>query len=203
MIMQHKYYRALVLLVFVLASCTTFSGEYSDPKSVEILDDKWNETDARVTAEKMIQKMLSSSSWYQTFQKKKNRKPIVIVGDVANRTDEHIDTKAMVDFISDELINSGKVRFVDGESRARILEELNYQTQSGEVKKSHAKKRGHQIGADFLLVGFVSSYVQGQKKLKTTTYQTQLRLTDLESSEIVWSTKHMIKKRFRRSKLGL
>lgn len=192
-----------LLVVAQLFGCTTFRGEYADPKSVEIIDDKWNETDSRVIAEKTIQKMLGKGVWLQNFTKKHKGKPIVVVGDVENRTDEHIDTKALVSFISDELINSGKVRFVDGEAREAILAEMKYQTESGEVKKSAARKRGKQIGAHFLLMGFVSSNVQAQKKLKIVTYQIQFRLTDLESSEILWSHKELLKKRFRRGKVRM
>ncbi|MCY4381423.1 MAG: penicillin-binding protein activator LpoB [Proteobacteria bacterium] len=192
----------ITLSVVILgASCTTFRGEYSDPDAVEIVDDKWNETDARVTAEKAVQKLLTKTAWYQNFLSQKQRKPVIVVGDMTNRTDEHIDTKALTEFVSDELINSGKVRFIDGESRAKILDEMRYQTESGEVKQSAARKRGQQIGADFLLVGAVSSSVHSQGKLKTVTYQTLMRLTSLETSEIIWSHKERIKKRFRRSQV--
>ena len=35
----------------VFTACTPdFEGEYSDPAKTEIVDDKWNETDARKTA---------------------------------------------------------------------------------------------------------------------------------------------------------
>jgi len=55
-----------------------------------------------------------------------------------------------------------------------------------------------------LLTGTISSYVQTQgTKRKNVTYQTQVTLTDLETTEIVWSHKEDIKKRFKRSALGL
>lgn len=193
---------ALVLAGLVVGACSPgFEGEYSDPAKAEIVDDKWNETDARKTAEHMIRGMLEKP-WLQTFQKShQNAKPLVIVDDVENRTDEHLDVKALTDFIQDELINSGKVRFVNKAQRQKLLDELKFQN-SGAVNKSTAKKQGQQLGADYVLSGNVSSSVHQMDELKTVTYQTNLTLTNIETGEYEWSTKYEIKKRFRRSGAG-
>ena len=122
----------------------------------------------------------------------------MIVDEVENRTDEHIDTKALTEFIRDELINSGKIRFLNESRRKKILEEIKYQN-SGAVSESTRKKAGRQIGAAFMLGGAISSSVHSQGGLKTVTYQTNLTLTNLETSEIEWSEKKRIKKRFKRS----
>lgn len=180
-------------------SCTdSFQGEYVDPNTREIVDDKWNESDSKKSAEEMIKSMLGKP-WLEQFKKKHNgQAPVVIVDDVENRTDEHIDWKTLTEFIQDELINSGRVRFVNKDKRKQILDEVKYQN-SGEVRQDSAKKRGAQTGADFFLGGAISSSVHTQKGLKTVHYQVNLTLTDLESAEIIWSEKNLIKKRFNRS----
>ena len=116
---------AFLPLLFVLftTNCTTFSGEYGDPNTVEIIDDKWNETDARKTAEILIKSSLSKP-WLAVYQAQHNNaKPIVMVDEIENRTNEHIDTKALTTYIRNELLNSGKVRFIDNKSREKLLEE--------------------------------------------------------------------------------
>ncbi|MCY4443521.1 MAG: penicillin-binding protein activator LpoB [Proteobacteria bacterium] len=186
-------------IIMMTTGCTTFSGEYADPESVELLDESWNETDARQTATNVIKTMLTKP-WLKLFKSKKKQRPIVVVGNIQNRTDEHIDTEALVNFISDELINSGEVRFVDAKNRQAVLKEIAHQQQHARV----AQKTGNQLGAHMLLTGTISSYVQTQgTKRKNVTYQTQVTLTDLETTEIVWSHKEDIKKRFKRSALGL
>jgi uncharacterized protein (TIGR02722 family) len=196
--------RTLLAALFVLSplACTPgFEGEYSDPAKAEIVDDKWNETDARKTAEHMIKGMLEKP-WIANFTKSHDgAKPIVIVSDVENRTDEHLDVKQLTDYIQDELINSGKVRFVNKEKRQQILDELKYQN-SGAVNKATAKKTGKQLGADFFLNGNVTSSVHQMDEKKTVTYQTTLRLTNYETGEDEWSTKYEIKKTFKRSGAG-
>lgn len=179
-------------------ACTPdFEGEYADPEKAEIVDDKWNETDGRKTAEALIKSALSRP-WLSTFTKEKNNKPVLLVDEVENRTDEHLDTKALTEHIRNELINSGRVRFVNEERRQKILDEVKYQ-QSGAVSQKSAKEYGKQTGADFMLGGAISASVHTQGGLKTVTYQTNLILTNLETAEIEWSEKYDIKKRFNRS----
>ena len=200
MVNSHKSLGWLVagIVSFLQISCApSFEGAYSDPAKAEIVDDKWNETDARKTAESMIASVLGKP-WLAEHKAQTRKKPVVIVDLIENRTDEHIDTKALTEFIRDELINSGKVRFLNNQRRKQILEEIKYQN-SGAVSRSTKKRAGKQIGADFLLGGAMSSSVHSQGGLKTVTYQAALNLTNLETSEIVWSGKKQIKKRFKRS----
>jgi uncharacterized protein (TIGR02722 family) len=186
--------------LFGTACSPGFEGEYSDPAKQEIVDDKWNETDAHKTAQSMIKGMLEKP-WLAGYKKSHGgQKPIVVVDDIDNNTDEHLDVKALTDFIQDELINSGDVRFVNKQQRQHILDEIKYQ--QGNVKKDMAKKGGKQIGASYMLTGGVSSSVHQMDELKTVTYQTVLKLTDIESAEIVWTNKYEIKKRFKRSGAG-
>lgn len=190
---------ALASLIAGFAACTpSFQGEYSDPNKAEIVDDRWNETDARKTAEHMIKGMLEKP-WLAGYKGGHNgAKPVVIVMDVENRTDEHLDVKQLTDYIQDELINSGKVRFVNKDQRQKILDEIKYQ-QSGAVNKATAKQTGRAIGADYVLSGNVTSSVHQMDEKKTVSYQTNLILTSIETQEIEWSTKYEIKKSFKRS----
>ena len=180
----------------------SFQGEYSDPQKAEIVDDRWNETDARKSAEVLINSMLSKP-WLRNFRTANpGKNPIVMVSPMENRTDEHIDTKALSESVRDELINSGMVRFVNAENRDKIAKEIEYQQQSGMVSQQAAKKKGKQISAGYMLNGTISSSVHTQGGLKTVTYQTLMQLTDFETSEIIWSQKYDIKKRFKRSGSG-
>lgn len=182
-----------------LGGCTpAFEGEYSDPAKVEIVDDRWNETDARRTAEEMIKSCLSKP-WLRSFKgEHKGKKPIMFVDEVENATDEHIDTKALTERIRNELLNSGEIRFVNAERRQKILDEVKYQ-QSGAVDPAQAKSLGKQLGADFMLGGRLSSSVHTQDGLKTVTYQVNLNLTNLSTAEQIWAEQFLVKKRFNRS----
>jgi uncharacterized protein (TIGR02722 family) len=193
---------ALAALLSGSHACSpSFEGEYSDPGKTEIVDDRWNETDAHKTAEHMIQGMLEKP-WLDGYKKGHGgQKPVVFVMDVENRTDEHLDVKQLTDYIQDELINSGKVRFVNKDQRQKILDEIKYQN-SGAVNKGTAKANGQAIGADFILSGNISSSVHQMDQKKTVSYQTNLTLTNIATQEYEWSTKYEIKKTFKRSGAG-
>ncbi len=197
--MRHtKIYKHISLALFAFSiSCTSFQGEYRDPTEVEILDSKWNETDARKTSEILITSMLKKPWLRRHYAEHSGSKPTIIVDGVVNRTEEHIDTKAMIEAIRNEMLNSGEVRFVNAEGRGAILEEITYQTQSGMVDPSKAKQAGKQLGAGYMLSGNLSSQVHRQGNTKSITYQTVLYLTNLETAELVWSEKYDIKKRFK------
>jgi uncharacterized protein (TIGR02722 family) len=190
---------SVVTVISSLGGCAPkFQGEYSDPQKVEIVDDKWNETDARKTSELMITSALGRP-WYENFKKSHNGKqPIVIVQDIENRSDEHIDTKALTEFMESELVNSGKVRFVEKGRRQQVLDELAFHN-SGAVSVNTKKKTGNMTGADFMLAGAISSQVHTQEGIKTVSYQTQMKLINIETTEIQWTDKHEIKKKFKRS----
>lgn len=198
--------RMLSVLVLVSAgfvsACQTTQGNYADPNKVEIVDDKWNDSDARLSGEEMIRSALAKRWLVEFGRENQGKRPFVLVDDFENRTSEQIDTKAIFEAVRNELINSGKVRFLDGAQRQKILEEYKYQ-QSGVVKQGTAKGPGKQQSADFFLVGSLSSIVSEADGYKTVTYQVEMRLTNIESSEIVWTEVKKIKKQFRKSRFGL
>ena len=193
-----KFFGVSAMVVVAFGCTPKFQGEYSDPQKVEIIDDKWNETDARKTAELMITSCLGRPR-LENFKKSHGGKsPIVIVQDIENRSDEHIDSKALTEFMESELVNSGKVRFVEKGRRQQVLEELGFQN-SGAVSDATKKKKGNMTGADFMLAGAISSQVHTQEGIKTVSYQTQMKLINIETTEIQWTDKHEIKKKFKRS----
>lgn len=181
----------------MLASCTTFMGEYADPTEVEIIDDAWNETDARKTSEVLVNSMLKKP-WLQIhLAQNKRKRPTVMVDEIINKTDEHIDARTMSESIRNDLINSGLVRFVNVVGRSKILDEISYQSQSGMVDPVKAQQAGRQLGAQFMLSGTITSQPHYQGNLKTISYKTILYLTNLETAELVWSEQYDIKKRFK------
>lgn len=185
------------LILLILFGCVPkFQAEYVDPSAQEIVDDRWNETDARKSAEVLVTAVLKKP-WLHRFKATHKRRPVIGVDEVSNKTAEHINTRALTEYVRDELINSGEVRFINITKRKKLLKELKYQ-QSGAVSAKTRAKAGRQIGIDYLFGGTLSSQEHTRGGLKTVTYQLVLTLTNLETSEIEWSQKHLIKKRFKR-----
>src|SRR5580704_12322001 len=141
---------AIVILAFSAAGCgpkAFTKGDYDDPTRVELLDDKFNEADMQQMADTVIKAMVACA-----YVANAPKPPVVIVERVQNRTEEHIDTVSMTDKIRTSLIKTGKVRFVNKEERGNLENEYQY-SESGNVNGPTQKKRGGQVGADYILSG--------------------------------------------------
>jgi uncharacterized protein (TIGR02722 family) len=172
-------------------------GQYDDPTRVELLDDKFNEADMQQMADTMIKAMVSCG-----YIAHAPKPPIVIVEKVANRTQDHIDMVSMTDKIRTALINSGKVRFVDKEARETLDQEYDYNA-AGNVSGVTQKKRGKQVGADYILNGGLSTNVQEVGGTKFVYYKLTMNLTNLESSTIDCTQEKELRKKFKKQTYGL
>jgi uncharacterized protein (TIGR02722 family) len=193
-------FSALVTIVFATASCgpkAFTKGEYDDPTRVELLDDKYNEADMQQMADTVIKAMVACG-----YVANAPKPPIVIVQKVQNRTEEHIDTVSLTDKIRTALIKSGKVRFVNKEERGTLDEEYDYNA-GGNVSGPAAKKRGNQVGADYILSGALATNVQQVGNDKFIYYKLTMNLTNMDTSTIDCVEEREIRKKFRKRSVGL
>ena len=181
-------------VTLVLSGCMTPSRtvQRTSADTQTDLSGRWNDTDARLVAEEMIDDMLNRP-WLERFSSDQQREPVVIVGAIRNRSSEHIDTSMFVKDIERELINSGMVRFVaTSEERAQIRDErLDQQTQASEETIS---RLGEETGADFMLQGSISSNVDAVEGERAVFYQVDMELIRIETNEKVWIGSKEIKK---------
>ncbi len=163
-----------------------------DPESTTDLSGKWNETDARMVAEEMVNDALSRP-WLINFVEANGGKPVVTVGLIRNRTNEHIDTEVFTKDFERELINSGQVRFVSSlDERFYVREERQDQAEFASAETR--KKLREELGANFLMIGAVKTITDAVEGARTVFYQTDLELVNVETNEKVWIGSKKIKK---------
>src|SRR5690349_11116258 len=102
--MSGKVSRSLLGLLLMLGLALGLSGcggpkaftkgEYDDPSRVELLDDKFSESDMQQMADTIIKAVVACN-----YVSEAEKPPVVIVEKVANRTQEHIDTISLTDKI--------------------------------------------------------------------------------------------------------
>jgi uncharacterized protein (TIGR02722 family) len=204
--MRHRIHQALLTIglsavIITLGGCggqkAFTKGNYDDPTRVQLLDDKFNEADMQQMADSVIKAMVSCG-----YVANAQKPPVVIVEKVQNRTEEHIDMMSMTDMIRTALIKSGKVRFVDKEARGTLDEEYQYNA-SGAVSGPTQKKKGGQIGADYIMNGEVSTNVQQVGDDKFIYYKITMNMTNTESSTIDCVQDYQLRKQFKRQSVGL
>ncbi|RMH69347.1 MAG: penicillin-binding protein activator LpoB [Gemmatimonadetes bacterium] len=163
-----------------------------DPTMVTDLSGKWNDTDSRLVAEEMIADALSRP-WLTKFKTQHNREPVVIVGNVYNKTREHISEDTFIKDLERAFINSGLVEMVQsGAMRDDIRKErADQQEFASEETRARWKQ---ETGADFMLSGTINAIEDASGNRKVMFYQVDLELTNMETNQKVWIGNKKIKK---------
>ena len=176
--------------VFVLASCST-KISYGDATAVETTTTGFGSTDLQTIAEKLVDDLLVFGPVVRLTAE---RRPVVFVDKIKNKTTEHIDTESITDTIQTKLLKSGKFRFVDMTTVKAIQEQMQFQMDSGLVDPSKAVAFGKQTGAEFMLYGNMSSIVKRNSDTKDVYYKFTLKLMNLESGILEWASEKEIRK---------
>lgn len=191
-LIKSTYLTAIFALVF-LASCTTNRRVTRiDPKKTTDLSGRWNDTDSRLVAETMSEDALAAA-WLTRFANSKNKKPVVILGMIKNKSHEHIQSETFVKDMERQFIKSGAIRIVQNSVfREKIREERADQQEF--ASPSTQKKWGKELGADFMVFGNINSIVDQEGRRKVVYYQVNLELANIETNELVWIGEKKIKK---------
>lgn len=181
----------LVLAVVVLASCNRQVTRINPDQQVD-LSGRWNDTDSKLVAEEMIQDV-TGRPWHNNFKIENDRKPVVIVGYVQNKSSEHIESETFIKDIEREFINSGFVRVVsNSDFREKLRQE---RAEQGEFASPETQaKWGKELGADFMMFGVITAVTDSYKKEKVVNYKVNLELVSIETNEKVWLGDKEIKK---------
>ncbi|WP_245935615.1 penicillin-binding protein activator LpoB [Sediminitomix flava] len=189
---MNKLLISSLIVLFALGACSRKVTRVSPDQQIDI-SGRWNDTDSKLVAEEMIRDVLSKP-WYRRFQSENDGKtPVVIVGDVVNKSFEHISSDTFIKDVERELINSGQVRIVQNAMFREALRDEKKQQQTN-VTPETRKKIGVELGADFMLFGTINSIVDEYKKEKVINYKVNLELSNLETTETVWIGDKEIKK---------
>lgn len=195
-----KYLYLLILTSYLFSSCggpTAFTqGDYVDPNKVILLDDTFNEADMQKIAKAVVESLTKSSVV-------QGRRPVIFLEKVENATHEHIDMTSLTSMIRTELLKTGRVSFHNKKHRNTLREEYKYQNDTGIVNKKTAKKRGFQVGSDYILAGHFSSHVQELGRMEVIYYKLTLNLTNISTGLIDWSDEKQIKKVFKKHRYAL
>lgn len=184
----------------ILAGCASVKVDRMDVDETVDLSGRWNDSDSRLVSEAMIGDALSKS-WIDRYRSAKGKNPVVIVGSVRNRSDEHINTRTFVKDLERALINSGEVEFVAAsDQRGEIREERK--DQAANASEATAKEEGQEIGADFMLQGAINTISDRVEGKEVKYYQTNLELIDIQSNRKAWIGEKKIKKLVKRSRFG-
>ena len=182
----------VVLTIALINGCANRKITRVDPNETIDLSGRWNDSDSRLVSEEMIGDVLTSA-WLPRYTKANDKRPVIVVGLVENKSHEHINSETFIKDIEKAIIRDGNIRLVvAGEKRNELRKERAEQQDYASPETT--KKWGKELGADFILQGTINSIVDAYKKQKVVTYQIDLQLTNIETNEVVWMGDKKIKK---------
>ncbi|HNT51654.1 MAG TPA: penicillin-binding protein activator LpoB [Cyclobacteriaceae bacterium] len=188
--------RIIYVFLFCLVSGCAQTVSRVDPGQQIDLSGRWNDTDSRQVADKMVAELLGSSR-YQEYAKELGKRPAIIVGLIRNRTSEHIDANNYIKKIEVAIFNSNVADLVESDTfRDRLREERAQQQDFADP--ATIAQWGKEVGANLVLFGEMTSETDVLNKQRVVNYVTTLFLTDMQTNKRVWYGQHEIKKYIRK-----
>ncbi len=156
------------------------------------LSGEWNDVDSQQVSAALTTQIMNSP-WVEDFRAEHGKKPYLIIGQVRNKTSEHIAVKTFVADLERSFINGGRVKVVaSADEREGIRDERADQQQF--ASESTIKKWGQEKGADFMFMGEINAIVDQTDGQSVKYYQVDCYLVDLQDNTKVWAGYEKIKK---------
>jgi penicillin-binding protein activator len=174
---------ALALSVGCVASTNRVDVATDEPFS----DTETSSKDLVTVAQKMARSLVELPQIYNS-----KTPPRIAFADVKNETNEIINKNLFIEKMRTLLLRNagGKMIFLDREISEQVTNERDSKRR-GELSSSGNKMRG---GADFFLTGKLSSLDKQAGGKRSTYTRYAFRLTDAESTAIVWEDDYEVKK---------
>ncbi|MCK5528731.1 MAG: penicillin-binding protein activator LpoB [Kiritimatiellae bacterium] len=190
-------------VMLLSTGCAAFrmSVKEVDPTDGRHYDQNYDQTDLQQLSKDICDELLNSP-----FMAKQTEPPIMMIAQLSNDTNEHIDTKSLTDKMRVTLLKSGKIRFVNETSRKKIMDEQGYQ--AANVTPGQNAAIGQQLGVKYMLTGSFSKLEKSTgkqvrvSKTKFSYYKLTMEVTDISTGEMVWIDDHEIAREARRPLIG-
>ena len=200
----HLHLAITLGLTLAATGCSSFSR---DPGATEEdrLGVHWGFTDLQDFAQAQVESLMKAPALsYFGHPGQADHKVVVYMGDLANKTTEHINMGGLRDKMIADMVSRGKFRFVATDpGQAEVEEQVRFQQGSGRVDPEQAKAFGKQLGADVVVYGALRSISKGTgrtpesggTKIRDVYYQLVLQCVNIETEEIVWAHETEMHKR--------
>ena len=182
-----------VVLVGVLAGCEApkpSGAKYADPADVVPgTPERPTMYDLASSAEMLVEKMLASPLFSKSCDEVKAAKggalPVVVIGNIANKTTERLQGRldAVGDSVRTALFNSGLFEVKDDAATGAIIARISDNIDLGLEDGSLARAFGKHATPDFLVLGDFRHFAD---EGGVHTYRLRLAIHSLRTGKIVW-----------------
>lgn len=183
----------LAVTVLAVSGCSIKRVERIDPNSVTDLSGRWNDADSRLVANALIAQSLEAS-WARDYAAANGgNAPTIIIGQIRNRTMEHIPVNTFIRDMERAYVQSGMVRLVASAEEREELRGERADQQTNASAETRARM-ARELGARYMMQGEVQAIEDSEGRERVVFYQVDVTLTDLETNVRTWIGQHKIKK---------
>lgn len=188
---------ALLLLV---GCAPAPSAVYRVPPEQQIdLSGKWNDTDSQMVSGEMVTSCVNEP-WAGRFIDQAGRVPVMVVGTIYNKTDEHIASDVFINDLERALIQNQRAKVIQGGEALAEIREIRQSQLS--FTEPDTRRFLRELGADFVLQGTINKITDLDADREVLFYQVDLELIDIETVEKVWIGQKKLKKYVERRNYG-
>ncbi len=181
----------LIIIISLLSGCApTIKYEIKDEETVTGSD--WSAKDLKDVSDYMASSV-KQSSFITSTQYVNERPRWMLARDMKNETDEHVNTRTIMEKIRTRLINGGIANFIDDQAVEDILNQMKLQ-QSGLFDSKTVAQVGKLVGAKLILRGTISSIRKKTDRKDIIFYNITLQLVNIQTGEIIWTDEKEIQR---------
>ena len=161
-----------------------------DRRNKAELSGRFSSVDSNEIAGNIVRQLLTGCYLFQ--EENSREKNVIAVGQIKNKSHEHIVINTFMNEIERALINSGKCKVIANKQiRESIKNEVDdYKGDSEAIQKRCLSN----LGVNMMIFGEFSDIVDQEGKEEVKYYQFDIELIDIATNEKLWMGTHRIKK---------
>jgi hypothetical protein len=189
------------MLLAFLVSCGGPATREIDLATDTAEDADFSSADLARITDGMMNSMQANGFIQQYKAENAARKPVMLLAkELRNETDEHINTRLVLEKIRTRMINEGLADFVDDQAFDLALEQLNLQA-SDLYDNAKAAQLGKFVGAKYVLRGSISNIRKVEGRTNINYMNVTLDIFEVETLLIKWTDEVEFKRESTRGRL--
>ena len=163
--------------------------------------------DYKTDAEKKLKKAEADGETISARERRSALRPLLMISDIVNKTDEHIETQLLSERLRETMFNSDKFRFTtyaagDGQQIDAATDQARELARDKNIKKRTRLKKGQVNAYDLSLSGTIIKQKARSGREREISYMFTLTLTDNETGQVVWAQPYELKRQHTQGVFG-
>jgi penicillin-binding protein activator len=176
-----------VLALLLLAACSTPSTKEIDLATDTAENADFSSADLARITDGMVNSMTANGFFEQYKAENAGQKPVMLLAQsLQNNTDEHINTRLILEKIRTRMMNENLAQFVDDQAFDMALQQLNLQA-SDLYDNTKAAQIGKFVGAKYVLRGTISNIRKKDGHEDINYMNVTMNIFEVETLLITWT----------------